>query len=200
MMDRWKSSDSFAQQYLLLPPTMAEAMAVIGLVASVLQLVDTVAKAGTFMKDLHNAPKEQKQLLSEITSLQPLLTALQQRLLSSTSAAATHIKDPLSAFEDTMKRYNGKLQADGVFSKVSKPISWTLWNKKEAKDDLDQVERFKSLLNTWLTVDIWYGSRFYLRFLPLDSHGRDIGQQHDSERNHTIQMCIPPDFFKFQIS
>ncbi|KAJ7117141.1 ankyrin repeat-containing domain protein [Mycena epipterygia] len=142
---------------------MAEAMALIGLVASVLQLVDTVAKAGTFIKDLHKAPKEQQQLLSEITSLQPLLTALQDRLLSNSSAAANHIKEPLSHFEDTMKRYTGKLQAGGVFSRVSKPISWTLWNKKEAKEDLDQVERFKSLLNTWLTVDIW-----------------DVGQQHDT--------------------
>ncbi|KAJ7117118.1 ankyrin repeat-containing domain protein [Mycena epipterygia] len=142
---------------------MAEAMALIGLVASVLQLVDTVAKAGTFIKDLHKAPKEQQQLLSEITSLQPLLTALQDRLLSNSSAAVMHIKEPLSAFEDMMKHYTGKLQTSGAFSKVSKGISWTLWNKKEAKEDLDQVERFKSLLNTWLTVDIW-----------------DVGQQHDT--------------------
>ncbi|KAJ7117101.1 hypothetical protein C8R44DRAFT_879613 [Mycena epipterygia] len=142
---------------------MAEAMAVIGLVASVLQHVDTVAKARTFIKDLHNAPKEQMQLLSEMTSLQPLLAALQQRLLSKSSAAAMHIKNPLSAFEDTMKCYTGKLQTSGAFSKVSKGISWTLWNKKEAKEDLDQVERFKSLLHTWLTVNIW-----------------DVGQHHET--------------------
>jgi hypothetical protein len=145
------------QQYSLLPPVMAEAMAVIGLVASILQLVDTVKSAGTLMKDLQNAPKEQQRLLSEITSLQPLLAALQQRLVGNSSAAAAHMKHPLSAFEHTMKHCTGKLEAGGAFSKVSKSISWTLWNKKEAKEDLDQVERFKSLLNTWLTVDIWYG-------------------------------------------
>ncbi|KAJ7117088.1 hypothetical protein C8R44DRAFT_674381 [Mycena epipterygia] len=184
---------------------MAEAMALIGLVASVLQLVDTVASAGTFIKDLHNAPKEQQQLLAEITSLQPLLTAFQDRLLNNTSSAAgKHIKDPLAAFEDTMKRCSNKLQTAGAFSRVSKPISWTLWNKKEAKEDLDQVERFKSLLNTWLTVDIWYVGQQHGGILKsLEKSAERAAQeqrQHfdDAKRDKILEWMSPLNSFQRQ--
>jgi hypothetical protein len=43
-----------------------------------------------------------------------------------------------------------------LFSRVSRPLAWSLWNKKEVKQDLNKIERFRSLLNTWLTMDIWY--------------------------------------------
>ncbi|KAJ7718964.1 ankyrin repeat-containing domain protein [Mycena maculata] len=146
---------------------------VIGLVASILQLVDTVARACTLIKDLHNAPKEQGELLSEIKSLQPLLAALQDRLLNHTSGAShPHIEEPLSALEETLTRCSNKLNTGGAFHRVWKPISWTLWNKKEAREDLDQVERFKSLLTTWLTMNIW------INFTDLGI--RDVGQEHDS--------------------
>jgi hypothetical protein len=125
----------------------------IGLVASVLQLVSTFATAVTLSKDLHNAPKEQLQLFSEIQSLQPLIAALQGRIqVNSTSTGMIELQAPLSQLEDTMKRCNKKLQVDGPLTRA---VSWTLWNKKEAKEALDKIERFKSLLNSWLTVDIW---------------------------------------------
>ncbi|KAJ7117097.1 hypothetical protein C8R44DRAFT_708389 [Mycena epipterygia] len=183
---------------------MAEAMALIGLIASVLQLVDTVTKAGTLVKDLHNAPKEQQQLLLEITSLQPLLAALQDRLLSNSSAAAMHIREPLSAFEDTMKRYSSKFQTG---SKVSKSISWTLWNKKEAKEDLDQVERFKSLLHTWLTVDIWDVSQQHkttLKSVEKSVESAELAAQRqqqqidDAKRERILEWMSPLNSFQRQ--
>ncbi|KAJ6555694.1 hypothetical protein DFH09DRAFT_1491941 [Mycena vulgaris] len=60
----------------------------IGLLASVLQLVDVVAGAGKLVKDLHNAPKEQQRLFSEIESLRPLIAALQDRVGHPTSYTA----------------------------------------------------------------------------------------------------------------
>ncbi|KAJ6588882.1 ankyrin repeat-containing domain protein [Mycena capillaripes] len=128
----------------------------IGLVASVLQLLDTFATAITLIKDLHNAPKEQLQLLSEIQSLQPLLVALQSRIQANSSTAATsNLQDLLYELGEMMNNCSKKLQAEGRLARVSKPIAWTLWNKKEVQVDLDKIERFKTLLNSWLTVDIW---------------------------------------------
>ncbi|KAJ7107888.1 ankyrin repeat-containing domain protein [Mycena epipterygia] len=174
---------------------------VLGLLATILQLVDTVAKAGTFIKDLHNAPKQQQQLLSEITSLQPLLTAFHDRLLNnSSSAAGEHIKDPLSAFEDTMKHCSSKLQEGGAFNRVSKPISWTLWNKKEAKEELDQVERFKSLLSTWLTMDIWDVGRQHNTILKSVEIVAQEQQHHinDEKREKILEWMSPLNSFQRQ--
>ncbi|KAF8175950.1 hypothetical protein K438DRAFT_1979453 [Mycena galopus ATCC 62051] len=70
----------------LLSTTMAEA---IGLIASIVQLVDTVATAGTMLKDLHNASEQQEQLLCEMSSLQPLLSALRERLISNNASVAS---------------------------------------------------------------------------------------------------------------
>ena len=124
---------------------MADPIGLVGLVASVLQLVSTFATAVTMIKDLHNAPKEQLQLFSEIQSLQLLITALHGLILANSAVIGiTQLKDPLSKLEDTMKQCNKKLQGDGPLTRVT----WTLWNKKEAKEDLDKNECFKTLLNS----------------------------------------------------
>jgi hypothetical protein len=44
---------------------------------------------------------------------------------------------------------------DGPLSKFSKQLKWTLWNKKEASEYLGKFEQFKSLLNSWLLLDLW---------------------------------------------
>ncbi|KAJ7017942.1 ankyrin repeat-containing domain protein [Mycena alexandri] len=126
---------------------------VVGLVASVLQLVSTFASAVTLIKDLHNAPREHLQLFSEIQSLQLLIAALQSRVNATTfTAGMKKLQDPLLQLEETLNHCNKKLQAGGPLTRA---ISWTVWNKKEANEDLDKIERFKTLLNSWLTLDIW---------------------------------------------
>jgi uncharacterized protein YPO0396 len=135
---------------------MTDPITIVGLVGTVLQLASTVATAVTMIKDMHNAPKEQLQLLSEIQSLQPLIAALQGRITANSSVTSTtKLEDPLSALEEMLKRCNNRLQGDAKFTKR---ITWSLWNKKEAKEDLDAIERFKTLFNSWLAIDIWYGS------------------------------------------
>ncbi|KAJ6555662.1 hypothetical protein DFH09DRAFT_1037923 [Mycena vulgaris] len=129
----------------------------IGVLTSILQLIDVVAEAGTLIKDLHNAPKEQRRLFAELQALRPLVVALQDRIRGNRSLAGIQkMEPPLRKLEDTMKHCTKKLKAgNGLFTRVSKPLAWTLWNKQEAKQDLDKIERFKSLLNIWLTMDIW---------------------------------------------
>ncbi|KAJ6494525.1 ankyrin repeat-containing domain protein [Mycena sanguinolenta] len=179
---------------------MAEA---IGLIASIVQLVDVVATARNMLKDLSTASEQQAQLLSEISSLQPLLFALQDRLRSDGATANTaslSINTTLYAFEQTMRQSSAKLQAGGVFNKFKKPISWMLWDKKEAKADLDKVERFKSSLNTWLTMDIRDLAQQHDKILTsLERSAREQQQNiDDTERTAILKWMSPVNFFERQ--
>ncbi|KAJ7772855.1 ankyrin repeat-containing domain protein [Mycena maculata] len=130
---------------------------IIGLVASVLQLVDTVAKARDYVHDFRNARKDQKKLLQEIRDLEPLIKELQARLESlaaeSTSGIQKFVK-PLIQLKETMQRLEKKLNPAGT-RKVSSRLTWSLWGKEEVNKGLNTIERFKSLLDIWLGMDIW---------------------------------------------
>jgi hypothetical protein len=154
----------------------------IGLLASILQLVDTVVKAEVLLKDLHNANKDQARIFSEVQALQPLIAALQQRILANSSATGMQqIADPLRQFEDTMIHFSKKLKvADSSLGRMSKSLAWSLWSKEEAKEDLGKLERFKSLLNTWLTVDIWCDSPYSCHnILTLDQGHQSAPDQEE---------------------
>ncbi|KAJ7124127.1 hypothetical protein C8R43DRAFT_958811 [Mycena crocata] len=47
----------------------------------------------------------------------------------------------------------------GGFAKACQRLTWPLWGKKEIQEGLNTIERFKTLLGTWLTIDIWDVSR-----------------------------------------
>ncbi|KAJ7266763.1 ankyrin repeat domain-containing protein [Mycena rebaudengoi] len=137
------------------------------IVASILQLI-TAAKASISMiRDIANAPKEQRSLFTEVGNLEPLLRSFEGHLQANPSVhGMLGLKDPLAQFKDTMEHAMTKLRsANKPGSRIPKALSWTLWNKKEAEEDLTKMERFKALLNMWLMLDIW-----------------DIGQQ--QQNNH----------------
>ncbi|KAJ7266789.1 hypothetical protein C8J57DRAFT_1618187 [Mycena rebaudengoi] len=163
----------------------------LSIVASILQLI-TAAKASIGMvRDIANAPKEQRSLFAELNgrvparrdgpsphrsdgqvealvgNLEPLLKSFDGRLQANPSVhGMLGLKDLLAQFKDTMEHVMAKLRsANKPGSKIPKALSWTLWNKKEAEEDLVKMERFKALLNMWLVLDIW-----------------DIGQQ--QQNNH----------------
>ncbi|KAJ7483684.1 ankyrin repeat domain-containing protein [Mycena latifolia] len=132
---------------------MAEAL---GTVASVLQLVDTVLKAREYFKDFHEAPKEQKKLFSEMEGLKSLLIELDKRVTGSpASVAFQQMVGPLATFKTMLEDVTKKLGPVDGLSKVTKKLSWTLWSKKESAGYLDELERFKVLINLWLSMDIW---------------------------------------------
>ncbi|KAJ7460274.1 hypothetical protein FB451DRAFT_1405514 [Mycena latifolia] len=86
---------------------MAEA---IGTVASILQLVDTALKAQEYLKDFHDAPKEQQQLFSEMGHLKSLLVLLEKRSTGNLSSEAVEpMSGPLSTFKRTMEHLAEKL-------------------------------------------------------------------------------------------
>ncbi|KAJ7434978.1 hypothetical protein FB451DRAFT_1379598 [Mycena latifolia] len=138
---------------------MAEAL---GTIASVLQLVDTALKARGYLKDFHNAPKEQRQLFSEVEILQSLLMELDKRANGKAAGDTSTFKQmlgPLATFEAAMECLTKLLvPADGL-SKFTKRVTWTLWSKKEAVGYLQELERMKALIHLWLNMDIWDGSQ-----------------------------------------
>ncbi|KAJ7476778.1 ankyrin repeat domain-containing protein [Mycena latifolia] len=131
---------------------MAEAL---GTLASVLQLVNTILKAREYIKDFHEAPKEQKKLFSEMEGLKALLVELDKRAGNPSSEAFSQMVEPLATFETTLELVTKKLGPVDGLSKLTKKLSWTLWSKKEVAGYLEEFERIKALINLWLTMDIW---------------------------------------------
>ncbi|KAJ7483667.1 ankyrin repeat domain-containing protein [Mycena latifolia] len=163
---------------------MAEAL---GTIASVLQLVDTVLKAREYIKDFHEAPKDQKKLFSEMEGLKALLVELDTRVTSSPSSEAfQHMVGPLAAFKTTMDHVTEKLGPVEGLLKFTKRLSWTLWSKKEVAGYLDDLERFKVLINLWLTMDIW------------DVGQKQISNQDTERRQKIFDWMSPLNFFQRQ--
>ncbi|KAJ7108280.1 ankyrin repeat-containing domain protein [Mycena epipterygia] len=135
---------------------MAEVLGTLGSIATIIQLIDMALKAREYIKDFHKAPGEQQKMFAEIDHLRPLLMELQNRVLASPSTSSLHhMEGPLQRFETLMKDFTAKFELpDGRWSKFSKQLTWTLWNKKEAKEYLNEFEGIKSLLHMWVTVHL----------------------------------------------
>ncbi|KAF7334412.1 ANK-REP-REGION domain-containing protein [Mycena venus] len=132
---------------------------IVGLVASILQLVETVSKAREYIHDFRNARKDQKKLLQEIQNLEPLITEFQQRVKDSQIAGSTStmqkFSKPLNQLKETMERLAKKLEPTGTTRKVSNRLTWSMWGKEEVHEGLNTIERSKSLLSVWLAMNIW---------------------------------------------
>ncbi|KAJ7453124.1 hypothetical protein FB451DRAFT_1185377 [Mycena latifolia] len=131
---------------------------IVGLVASVLQLVDTIAKARGYLHDFHNAPRDQQRLLLEIENLQALIKRLHQRIERNVPGEAVgksmqQLKEPLIQLMETVERLARKL-GSARSSKISGRLTWPLWGKEDIQEGLKTIERFKSLLSAFLGIDI----------------------------------------------
>ncbi|KAJ7278175.1 ankyrin repeat-containing domain protein [Mycena rebaudengoi] len=129
----------------------------LSIVLGILQLMSAAKSTIGMLTDVVNAPKEQRSLFTEVGNLELLLKDLQAGLEGSPSAKGIQrLHIPLDQFKETMEHVADKLRTTSKSgSKVLKALIWTLWNKKEAEDDFEKIERFKGLLNTWLVLDIW---------------------------------------------
>ncbi|KAJ6557518.1 hypothetical protein B0H19DRAFT_1261131 [Mycena capillaripes] len=147
---------------------MAETL---GIVATLLQLIDTVLKARDYIQDFCNAPEEQRKLLSEMEDLRSLLEELDKRIdANPSSSMLQRMNSPLNAFKPIVEEFTKKRRpGDGRLSKFSKQLSWMMWKKQEAKEYLGKFEQFKALLNSWLLLDIG-----------------DMGQQHHDNDSHAF--------------
>jgi hypothetical protein len=157
---------------------------VLGTLGTVIQLVETALKVREYIQDFRHAPQEQRKLLSEMDDLRPLLVELQTRINTNPSRSIVgQMQNPLTVFISTMGTFTEKLRpGDGAFSKVSKQLSWSMWSKSEAKVYLVKFEQFKSLLQSWLLLDLWWRtSHGSLPSRSLRRNFRDMGQEQRKE-------------------
>ncbi|KAJ6447678.1 hypothetical protein C8R45DRAFT_1047413 [Mycena sanguinolenta] len=176
---------------------MAETL---GIVGCILQLVDTALQAREYTLDFCHAPQEQKTLVSEMKVLHALLEELHKRIAhnraSRTSSMLQQMDRPLREFKSTTEGCIKKLQpAAGSVSKVSKRLTWTLWEKREAVEYLDKFEQFKSLLNLWLSMNIWDMEQEHHGIIlqSVDNMQQTIGdtlseQQRQMDTNHNAVL------------
>ncbi|KAF7365801.1 ANK-REP-REGION domain-containing protein [Mycena venus] len=157
---------------------MAETL---GTVASILQLVETALKVKDYIQDFIHAPQEQLKLLSEMADLRSLVQELQDRTVANASSVILQrMKNPLEDFKATMERFTEKLRpGDGPLSKFSNQLTWTLWSKKDAQEYLSKFKQFKSLLNSWLLVDLWDMSQHHQH--DSGRHFKDLAEQRDRD-------------------
>jgi hypothetical protein len=142
-------------------------------VTSILQLVDTALE----IWDRYAA--EEQHLLSEIGHLRPLLVEFQSWItVYPSSPILQKMKSPLAEFEAEMKLFTEKLRPKSLLlSRLSQRVNWTAGNKHDTQEYLGKFEQFKSLLNSWLSVEILgYFNIFVLASQVLIARFQRCGQ------------------------
>ena len=133
---------------------------IVSLIASILQLVDTVAKARGYLVDFFHAPKHQQRLIMEVQFLDPLLRELDRRIQHAQATKPRSVLQnfavPLGQLKEILQWVTKRLAPKGGLSKATSRLAWPLWGKEEVEKKLRTVERFKSLILSWLELDIWF--------------------------------------------
>ncbi|KAJ6602566.1 hypothetical protein DFH09DRAFT_1354883 [Mycena vulgaris] len=111
---------------------------VVGLIASILQLVDAVARTREYIKDFHDARSDQKGFLLEVEGLRALLLELQKRSEPTCSARMDWARESLVRLKEMLDQMSKKLDPGRIL-----------------EEGLDMIERFKTLFGNWLEIDIW---------------------------------------------
>ncbi|KAI1130746.1 hypothetical protein F5Y10DRAFT_107493 [Nemania abortiva] len=136
---------------------------VVGLAASIIQLIETTATVLRYANDVRDAPTERAQFARHASSLLALLTDLRYRVEEAKSASEPWFValrglgvegGPLDELKDRMERLATKLQPlpAGRLEKARKALTWTL-DKKEISEVLVQIERAKTLVMLALQND-----------------------------------------------
>ena len=133
---------------------------VLGLAASIIQLIDATVKVTQYINDVKDAPAERSKLAMEVANLVPLLTSLRYRIEGASSDDSWFLgvrslgapKGPLDLFKQDLKYLASKLEPQHGAKKIGKLLVWTL-DKKDIKNSLDSIERIKSLISLALQRD-----------------------------------------------
>ena len=133
-------------------------VSVIGLVASIVQLIETTSKVIKYIDEVKDAPRERSSLASEAANLMPLLMTLKQRVetSSSTDAWFSSVRSlgvpggPLTELRLLMEQLGGKLKARK--KKLGGHLLWPS-DQKECLALLAKIERVKSLIGIAMQDD-----------------------------------------------
>ncbi|KAJ7863390.1 hypothetical protein B0H13DRAFT_1899678 [Mycena leptocephala] len=109
----------------------------ISLIASILQLVDTVAKTRNYVHDFRNAPKDQRSLLLEIQSLQNLVDEpdLNHRIKNSLTPGRPSnggFEGPLNQLKEEIQQLTKKLDKRGL-----RPKARSLFGYQDGYNDIE---------------------------------------------------------------
>ncbi|KAJ7717352.1 hypothetical protein B0H16DRAFT_1476163 [Mycena metata] len=132
-----------------LPTYMAE---IIGLVASVLQLVTTIISTRDYVEGFANASKDQKEFVAEVESLKTMLLEVETRFKTNNLKVfgilngVQQFEEPLERLKEKMGQLTKKLGTKGTVAKAYDRLIWPLWGKRDLQEGLNTIERFKTLL------------------------------------------------------
>src|SRR5437016_4107168 len=123
---------------------------VVGLAASIVQLIDATTKAIKYLNHVKDAPKDRAILAQEATSLLALLTNLRYRVeeTKSTDPWFTAVRllgvegGPVEQFKGAIEELARKLKPGTGVKKFGKALLWTL-DKNEINNILSKIERLK---------------------------------------------------------
>jgi hypothetical protein len=132
----------------------------VGLIASIVQLIDTISKAISYLKDVKDAPKDRAKLAREASSLLLLLTDLRYRVEETNSTDSWFIGlrslaghgGPLIQFKEAMEELADRLKPTTGIKKVGKALWWA-HDKEEIDIILSKIERLKTLASLALQKD-----------------------------------------------
>ena len=136
-------------------------VSVIGLIASLAQLIDATSKTLGYLNNVKNAPKARGQVAQEASLLLVLLTSLRYRL-EDTDPHDGWVKGvlmlgmangPLEQFKEALESLATRLRSSGTSKSVGKALGWH-FEKKEVDDLIGKMERLKSFVNLALQGDI----------------------------------------------
>ena len=134
----------------------------VGLVASVIQLIETTTTVIHYVNDVKDGPAERAQFARHASSLLMLLIDLRFRAEESKPAADPWFEGlrglgapggPLDQLQGHMEQLATKLEpATGRLKRVTKALTWTL-DKKDIEQALAWIERVSTLVTVALQND-----------------------------------------------
>jgi hypothetical protein len=133
---------------------------VLGLVASIVQLIDTTTKAIKYINDVKDAPRDRARLAREAANLLAFLTDLRYRLeeTKSTDPWFTGIRSlgvkggPLEQLNEAIDDLARKFKPEKSLKKLTKAVFWSL-DKNEINNILTKIERLKTFVALTLNND-----------------------------------------------
>ncbi|KAL8734090.1 MAG: hypothetical protein Q9181_003319 [Wetmoreana brouardii] len=139
-----------------------EPVTVLGLAASVSQLICVAARSIQYLNDLKVASEDQAKLLQEASNVLPLLIALRNRLEESSSdetwfngIRSLGVEDgPLDQLYEALEQLATRVQPTSSVKRLGRAVK-SPFEKAKCMDILKRIDRTKSMINLALQNDIF---------------------------------------------
>jgi hypothetical protein len=137
----------------LVPHFAMDPVTAVGLLATIIQVIDATATAVQYLNDVRKAPNDRARLAQEATNLLYLLTTMRYEVEKANTAdpwfnnihSLGAVNGPLDQFKEVMEDLARKLYPESRLKKFAKDFIWSI-DKKECSEILTKIERFKTLI------------------------------------------------------